>query len=59
MIGSSVISAIALTILCLSAASQAIAQGLNQQVVGAWTLTAGTEQRPDGTKAAPWGKPDD
>jgi len=54
MIRFSVISAAALTILCVGAVPHASAQGLKQQVVGTWTLTAGSEQRPDGTKVTPW-----
>ena len=54
MIRFGVISTTALTILCFAAAPHASAQGLKQQVVGTWTLTAGTEQHPDGKKVTPW-----
>jgi hypothetical protein len=54
MIRFGAIATAALTILCLGPLSSASAQSLQQQVVGTWTLTAGMEQRPDGTKVTPW-----
>jgi hypothetical protein len=40
--------------LMLGAALPASAQGLKEQLVGTWMLTAGTEQHPDGKKVTPW-----
>jgi hypothetical protein len=39
--------------ICLLAVP-AHAKSLMQQVAGAWTLTSGAEQMPDGTKIVPW-----
>ena len=53
---------LALGVMALSCLGAALPAGnasaqqktLKEQLVGTWTLVSGTEQRPDGTKVAPW-----
>jgi hypothetical protein len=44
----------AITLMCVGFTFSANAQSLKQQVVGAWTLTSGTEKLPDGKVVTPW-----
>jgi hypothetical protein len=43
-----------IALLSIGAAAPACAQSLKEQVVGAWTLSAGTENFTDGKKLTPW-----
>lgn len=43
-----------IALLYIGAAAPASAQSLKDQVVGAWTLSAGTENFTDGKKLTPW-----
>jgi hypothetical protein len=44
----------ALGLLCLASCMPAMAQGLQQKIVGTWTLEAGAENYTDGKRSLPW-----
>ena len=44
----------ALATLCLGFSIPAVAQSLQQKIVGTWTLESGSENYPDGKRNVPW-----
>lgn len=54
MNGFTKLSVVAASILCVGIATGANAEGLKEKVIGAWTLSDGSEVFQDGKKVTPW-----
>jgi hypothetical protein len=54
MNGLSKLTAVTASLLCIGITTGASAQGLKEKVIGAWTLSEGSELFQDGKKVTPW-----